>query len=415
MPANNTIFDNTHQMHALTPYPITPIGSFMGVVLALLPLTSHIRKLGLGVWGFALWTASANLILFVNTILWHNNVENTAPVWCDISTKLQFGANFGMAASSSAVSLHLYKMTHRRVFLETQRQKRKTIAIELLVILVLPILLIALIVQPIRFQIMEEIGCVQVVYSYVAYITTYLPTILLGLPCLILAPLTMRTFQRHRKEMDEFLQSGQGITHSKYNRLMIMACLDVILVPTIIGVIVFNIVQGKNSPFNYPYVNWKNVHDGRAEFKLFTGLSFSSVLQTPASVWSASPGIPFEVKWNEWFHVFVAVIFFAIFGTTPEMQRKYRAALWFVTKHIGYKRVSGILHSNPNKHQRVLPHNIRRCGSSFLLETTIESSETLSIASEGVDEEINTQVDVLDDEISPESDDTHLQEQSPVL
>ena len=83
--AGNKILDSTHEVYALTPYPITPIGCFIGVVLALLPLTSHIRKLGLGVWGFALWTAGTNFILFVNTIVWHDNVQNTAPIWCDIT------------------------------------------------------------------------------------------------------------------------------------------------------------------------------------------------------------------------------------------------------------------------------------------------------------------------------------------
>ncbi len=38
-------------MYDLTPYPITPIGNFIGVVLALLPLFSQIRKLSIAIWG----------------------------------------------------------------------------------------------------------------------------------------------------------------------------------------------------------------------------------------------------------------------------------------------------------------------------------------------------------------------------
>ncbi len=51
-------------MYALTPYPITPIGNFIGVVLALLPLISQIRKLSLAVWGYALWIAVDNFQMF---------------------------------------------------------------------------------------------------------------------------------------------------------------------------------------------------------------------------------------------------------------------------------------------------------------------------------------------------------------
>ena len=74
-------------MFALTPYPITPIGNFVGVVLALLPLISQIRKLSLAVWGYALWIATLDFILFVNTIIWHkgDNIVASANVWCDIS------------------------------------------------------------------------------------------------------------------------------------------------------------------------------------------------------------------------------------------------------------------------------------------------------------------------------------------
>ncbi len=75
-------------MYALTPYPITPIGSFIGIILALLPLISQIRKLSLAVWGYAIWIAVNNIQSFVNTIIWHDNVNIVAPVWCDIGENL---------------------------------------------------------------------------------------------------------------------------------------------------------------------------------------------------------------------------------------------------------------------------------------------------------------------------------------
>ena len=77
-------------MFALTPYPITPIGNFLGVVLALLPLISQIRKLSLAVWGYALWIATYNFTIFVNSIIWRNdaNIVASANVWCDISETL---------------------------------------------------------------------------------------------------------------------------------------------------------------------------------------------------------------------------------------------------------------------------------------------------------------------------------------
>ncbi len=63
---------------------VTPIGNFIGVVLALLPLISQVRKLSLAVWGYAIWIAIYDFTMFVNTIVWNNSVIIVAPVWCDI-------------------------------------------------------------------------------------------------------------------------------------------------------------------------------------------------------------------------------------------------------------------------------------------------------------------------------------------
>ncbi|KLO11589.1 fungal pheromone STE3G-protein-coupled receptor [Schizopora paradoxa] len=345
-------------MYALTPYPITPIGCFMGVVLTLLPLISHVRKLGLGVWGFALWTAVGNFITFVNSIIWHNNVDIVAPVWCDISTKLQVGAGFGTIASSSVISLHLYRITNRRASIESRGQKRKRVVYELLLVIGFPLLLMGLnvIVQPVRFDIVEEIGCLQTIYSYVGYFIQYVPMFLLCMVCAILAPLTLRTFIRHRKEMDEFLSSGQGITR------MVMACLNTMLnLPATVFIILSNVVAGQDSGLNQPFISWKNVHDQAP------GLSLSSIVQTPASEWSEDTQALILVKWNEWFFVVAAVVFFAVFGTFPEMRRYYHSALWYIPERLGHKRrrtseleaTSDIaFNSNPNKQQRVqLRHN----------------------------------------------------------
>ncbi len=67
-------------MNGLTPYPITPISNLLAVVLALLPLISQIRKLSLAVWGYALWIAVYCFQAFVNTIIWHDNVNIVMPV-----------------------------------------------------------------------------------------------------------------------------------------------------------------------------------------------------------------------------------------------------------------------------------------------------------------------------------------------
>ncbi len=186
------------------------------------------------------------------------------------------------------------------------------------------------------------------------YIIYYGPALVAGLGCVILAresprgddsndlttfdrpALTLRTFLRHRKEMNEFLSSSQDISHNKYGRLMVIAGLDTLFnLPVAITIIITEILQGQESTLNYPYISWKNVHDGGGGN--FPGQSLSTIVQVPASDWSTDSWSVFIVKWNEWVCVLHAVTFFSVFGTTPEMRQRYRTAFWFVPERLGYK------------------------------------------------------------------------------
>ncbi len=135
--------------------------------------------------------------------------------------------------------------------------------------------------------------------------------------------------------MNEFLSSSRVITHNKYNRLMVIACLDtVFILPGDITLLVINTTQGKDNLMNYPYICWKNVHDGVGD--IAPGLLLSSISQSPASEWSGED--LFITKWNEWIYVLGAVVFFGFFGTTPEMRQHCRSAFWFIPERWGYNR-----------------------------------------------------------------------------
>jgi len=144
---------------------------------------------------------------------------------------------------------------------------------------------------------------------------------------------------RHRKEMNEFLSSTKDdVTAMRYKRLMLIACLDTFFnLPLLIVIVVTNITAGSQTAENYSYKNWRNVHDGAGGTA--PGLSFSSIITVPASEWTNTGGWPiFEVKWSEWIYVLHALAFFSVFGTTPEMQRYYVSALWFIPERCGYRR-----------------------------------------------------------------------------
>jgi len=188
--------------------------------------------------------------------------------------------------------------------------------------------------------------------------------------------------------MNEFLSSSRVITHNKYNRLIVIACLNTILnLPMDMITIITSILSGKDDSFNHPYISWENVHNG--EGGNAPGLSLSSIVQTPASEWSTAAWGVFWVKWYEWFFVLQALMFFGVFGTTPEMRQYYRSAFWFIPERLGYKRqrVSEVemvadvaFNSNAGPHAGNRPAANRRRGSLSFLETTVDTSASRSEA-----------------------------------
>lgn len=68
-------------------YPYFPIITFLGMVWVLVPSAGHFRKGNSGTLLLIFWIFSLNLIFFVDTIVWHANIRNPHPVWCDIGTR----------------------------------------------------------------------------------------------------------------------------------------------------------------------------------------------------------------------------------------------------------------------------------------------------------------------------------------
>ncbi|TDL13323.1 fungal pheromone STE3G-protein-coupled receptor, partial [Rickenella mellea] len=57
---------------------------------------------------YSLWVSIACLNQFINSVIWHNNALNSAPVWCDISTRLIVGISVAIPASSLCIVRRLY-------------------------------------------------------------------------------------------------------------------------------------------------------------------------------------------------------------------------------------------------------------------------------------------------------------------
>ena len=80
-----------HQLTKMDPtFPLIPTLNLLSCILVLLSYSrSMFRSWNVGVCTLAIWNIIACLINVVDTIVWADNVDNKAPIWCDIGIAFQ--------------------------------------------------------------------------------------------------------------------------------------------------------------------------------------------------------------------------------------------------------------------------------------------------------------------------------------
>lgn len=122
-------------------YPLVPTANFAACALAIMPLFYMVkRSWNTGVYAFVLWLFLSSFSFAVNTIIWSSDVEDKAPVWCDIckfaiccrcitklkssltASHIQLLASIGGPACSLIITRRLYKITRLQGAAVSKRQ-----------------------------------------------------------------------------------------------------------------------------------------------------------------------------------------------------------------------------------------------------------------------------------------------------
>jgi pheromone a factor receptor len=137
-------------------YPAFPIFSFLGFVLVLVPLPWHFQAWNSGTCLFMIWTALSCLIGFINSLVWMDNVNDVAPVWCDIcvslslsfssdgvltgsaATRLIVGIAVAIPAASLCINRRLYKIASCSSVSVSKAEKRRAVLVDLAIGLGIP-------------------------------------------------------------------------------------------------------------------------------------------------------------------------------------------------------------------------------------------------------------------------------------
>lgn len=62
-----------------------PICSFISALIVILPLSCHWHAHNVAALALMSWLFIANIIYAINSLVWADNIQNSVPVWCDIS------------------------------------------------------------------------------------------------------------------------------------------------------------------------------------------------------------------------------------------------------------------------------------------------------------------------------------------
>ncbi|KAJ4490544.1 pheromone receptor [Lentinula aciculospora] len=306
-------------------FPLFPSLAFLGFILCAVPLSWHLQAWNSGTCAFMIWTGLACLITGINSIIWVDNALNISPVWCDISSQIILGASLGIPASTLCISRRLYRITSAQTVSITRDDKVRAIYTDISIALGIPVLFLILhiVVQGHRFDILEEYGCTSVTYNTLpAYFLYYMWPIAIGLVSLVYSSLILRTFYMRRIHFNQVLSTNGMINPSRYLRLMLLALIDIMCTLPIGTYTIY--ISLKGLPLA-PWISWEDTH-----------YDFGFVQLIPAVIWRSDFRTYTSVQITRWLPIACAFIFFVLFGFAEEAMKNYRRMLLPLARRFGY-------------------------------------------------------------------------------
>nr|CAG8497216.1 13496_t:CDS:2 [Entrophospora candida] len=206
--------------------------TFVSVILILIPLGFHIQLRNSGAILMTVWISITNFILFVNSILWADDLEDKAPAWCYITPPIYVAAHLGLMASITCMIYNLYSYVEYPTII-TEVYKRRQIYTELFISIVMPVVLTALgyLVFKNKYSIRPILGCFLQAHSSWLYIVLLgiWPVIISGIGC-YLAARTSYTILKKRLEIQALLTYCEsGLNASRFYRLVLFCITFLIL------------------------------------------------------------------------------------------------------------------------------------------------------------------------------------------
>lgn len=359
--------------------------AFVGFAMCTIPFYWHLEAWNTGTCLYMAWTGVACLNQFINSIVWHHNAINWAPVWCDISARIIIGSSVAIPAASLCINRRLYKIATIKSVMITKAEKRRGVMIDLAIGVGIPVLdmILQYIVQGHRFNILEDVGCYPATYNTPpAYALVFCWPLAIGVVSFVYCSLTIRQFWKRRRQFNDVLSSSRNLNQSRYFRLMALAGIELLgTIPLASYSIYLNVTTNQIQEWK----GWADTHS-----------NFSRVQQIPAVLWRLNRQEMISVELSRWLLVLCAFIFFFFFGFADEARKHYRLAYTSLASRLGVSTISSSTVSSDfssSKYPRMsnLPaftsSDLSRIKRESLLSSSDKLSTSISIGEFGVIQE----------------------------
>ncbi|TDL19565.1 STE3-domain-containing protein [Rickenella mellea] len=322
-------------------YPLFPVLSFICFILVLAPLPLHLTMQSVGTLMFIVWTASACLISFINSIVWHNNAIDWAPVYCDIFGRIMLGFYIASPSCCLCIQRRLYFITSAETPMTCQKEKRRTFIIDLCIALGFPVFMMAFayLAQGNRYRIYEDIGCIINIYNvWPAYPVYYMWPLVISMISLVYSLLTFHAFVKRRAQVNDCINSDE-VTFRRYFRLMLLASTEIIFFVPISATALY-----LTSRDIQPYISWENTH-----------AHFDTRFAYPSIIWRNNQNFRLLLElFHRWIVVISAVFFISFFTFTKESRRTYSSAFAIANVFSRWNILSRMTRYRPRNQPRVL-------------------------------------------------------------
>ncbi|KAF6745598.1 pheromone receptor [Ephemerocybe angulata] len=183
------------------------------------------------------WLFLGNLMHGVNSSLFADTVSVSSFVWCDISTKVVLGVNAAVPGAFICIGRRMELISSTRKIHDNPTVKRNTMIFEILLCYIVPVIymVLHLLAQHHRFDIIEDFGCFAAVHpSTPGVVLVWVLPLLLGAAALLLSSLALKnSLQVSKAAFSVHLESRTPtISASLFIRRVatsiVMACITVI-------------------------------------------------------------------------------------------------------------------------------------------------------------------------------------------